>query len=122
MNMNAQEADKEVKQPVFTPAADIYEEKDSFTVLADMPGVEQKNIDISLEDNVLTVTGAQSSQDLDNYELMHRGYRTGIYKRSFSLASDVDDAKISAKINNGVLHLTLPKSEKAKPRKIIVES
>lgn len=120
--MNVQEQDKELKQAVFTPAADIYEEKDSFTVLADMPGVEQKNIDISIEDNVLTISGTQNSQEHDGYELLHRGYKTGLYKRSFSLASDIDHAKISAKMNNGVLRLTLPKSEKAKPRKIEIES
>jgi len=122
MNMMLHEAAKEINQPIFTPAADIYEEQDSFTVLADMPGVEQKNIDISIEDNVLSITGTQSSQDQEGYELLHRGYRTGLYKRSFTLASDIDHAKISAKMHDGVLRLILPKSEKAKPKKIKVES
>ncbi|OGV46735.1 MAG: hypothetical protein A2017_07115 [Lentisphaerae bacterium GWF2_44_16] len=111
-----------IDKAIFNPLADIYEEKDSVILLAEMPGVNEKNIDISVENNVLTITGIQDEEDFKGYELMHRSYNTGIYKRSFSMAGDIDSSNINAKISNGILRIVLPKMEKAKPKKITVQA
>lgn len=109
-------------RPVYIPAADIYEGEHDITVYADMPGVNDKNIDITLEDDVLTLIGHQNDEAPDNMELLYRGYRPGIYRRAFTLGVAIDREKIDAKIKNGVLALTLPKAEEAKPRKIKVST
>jgi HSP20 family molecular chaperone IbpA len=108
-------------RPVFVPATDIYENERSIFVVCDMPGVGDKGVDISLENNVLEITGHQTAESFDGYELLHRGYANGIYQRAFTISDAIDREKISAKIKNGVLHLELPKAEEAKPRKIKVK-
>lgn len=107
--------------PVFTPPADIFEEDDALLVVCDMPGVEQKNVTIDLDDDVLTITGHQLDQRPENSQLVYRGYNTGIYRRAFTLAADINREQIKARLVNGVLHITLPKAAEAKPRKIAVE-
>jgi HSP20 family molecular chaperone IbpA len=109
-------------RPVYVPSADIYEDGNAVTVYADMPGVNEKNVDITLEDDVLTIIGHQDAQGPDNMELVYQGYTPGIYRRSFTLGVAVDRKKISAKIKNGVLTLVLPKAAEAKPRKISVSA
>lgn len=108
--------------PVFTPAADIYENDDSLLVVCDMPGVEEKNVEIGLEDDVLTITGNQGEYHPENYQLVYQGYHTGIYRRAFTLTTGIDQEKIKARLSNGVLSITLPKSAAAKPRKIAIEA
>lgn len=123
-NTGLQNDDQKVEMtqdhPVYIPAADIFEDKHSITVYADMPGVNEKNVDITLEDDVLTLIGHQDNEAPENLELVYQGYTPGIYRRSFTLGVAVDRKKINAKINNGVLTLQLPKAEEAKPRKIAV--
>lgn len=109
-------------QPVFAPATDIYEKDDAVLVICDMPGVDEKHVDITLENGVLTITGQQDRTDPEGYSLLHREYRSGIFRRTFTVTADIDQDKIDAKISKGVLNLVLPKSEKAKPRKITVAS
>lgn len=125
-NTGIQNKDQKVEltkdQPVYIPTADIFEDKQSITVYADMPGVNEKNIDITLEDDVLTLTGHQDNKAPKDLELVYQGYTPGIFRRSFTLGVAVDREKISAKINNGVLSLELPKAEEAKPRKITVNA
>lgn len=107
-------------RPVYIPATDIYEGEHDITVYADMPGVNDKNVNITLEDDVLTLIGHQNDEAPTDMELLYRGYRPGIYRRTFTLGTAIDREKINAKIKNGVLTLTLPKAEEAKPRKITV--
>ena len=109
-------------RPVYVPASDIYEDKDAFTVYADMPGVNEKNVDITIEDDVLTIIGHQNTIGPDNMKLVYNGYHPGIFRRAFSLGVPVDQEKITAKITQGVLTLVLPKAELAKPRKIEVKA
>lgn len=106
--------------PVFAPDVDIYEKENAILVLCDMPGVDDKHIDITLENDVLTLTGYQGTAEPEGVTLLHRGYAQGIFQRSFTLSTEVDRDKIVARINQGVLQLTLPKAEEAKPRKITV--
>jgi HSP20 family molecular chaperone IbpA len=114
----------ELKQdkPVLTPSIDIFENEGGLTLYADMPGVDEKNIDITLEEDVLTIIGEQSEEKLEGYKLLYNGYRPGIYRRAFTLGIPVDRSKIKAVITNGVLTLQLPKAEAAKPRKIEVKA
>lgn len=105
---------------IITPPADIYDDGDAFVFKLNMPGVSEKNLDINVENNELSVRGRQDYQFPENMEILHEGWSLGTYARSFSLPSDVDTVKISAKLKNGVLTITVPKSEEAKPRKIKV--
>jgi HSP20 family protein len=120
---------KEVKQsagegtrpgPVFIPAVDILENELEIVVLADMPGVESKNVDIDLKDNQLTIIGRVDPVENDKEAHLYREFDWGDYYRQFSLSNVIDQAKITAKIEEGVLRLILPKIEKAKPQKIKV--
>jgi HSP20 family protein len=117
-NQSREVAELTHDRPVFVPATDIYEKDETIYVVCDMPGVDEKNIDVTLENDVLTLTGRQDDEVTEGLEILHQGYSTGIYKRSFTIADVIDREKIKAKINNGVLRIELPKSEKAKPRKI----
>ena len=113
---------EEDKRPVFSPVVDIYETNKDILITADMPGVEQSALDITFNDDILSLTGTQSEAVPEGFKLLHGGAKTGVFKRSFTILSDIDAEKISAKINNGVLWIVLPKSEKAQPRKIEVST
>ena len=107
---------------VFTPAVDIYETEREIVVLADMPGVRTEDISIDLKDNTLTLSGdPQTLETKDETDIL-REYRTGKYYRQFTLSEIIDQEKIEAKLNDGVLNLVLPKVEKATPRKIEVQT
>ncbi|NCC52851.1 MAG: Hsp20/alpha crystallin family protein [Spartobacteria bacterium] len=108
--------------PVFAPAADIYEKEDAILVVCDMPGVDDKHVDVTLDNDELTLTGYQHIEEPEGYELLHRGYAEGIFRRSFTLTSEINREKIEAKITNGILRLTLPKAEEVQPRKISVSA
>ena len=109
-------------QRVFIPATDIYEKDDAVLVVCDMPGVGSENVDVTLENRALTITGYKDGKEPQDYELRHRGYYSGVYRRTFTCSTDIDRANIKAKISNGVLELTLPKSEEAQPHTISVEA
>ncbi|OGV47750.1 MAG: hypothetical protein A2X49_11975 [Lentisphaerae bacterium GWF2_52_8] len=109
--------------PVFTPETDIIEDKDAITVMANMPGVDEKNVEISLESDVLSITGVQDCPvEKEGFTMLYQGYRTGVFKRQFSLLADIDASMIKAKIADGVLHVVLPKAERAKPQRIAVQA
>lgn len=107
---------------VFVPKVDIYETDDKVILLADMPGVAEDSIDITLEKNILTINGYLEETGLEGHSLAYREYREGDYERTFALSDEVDRGKIEATLKNGVLKLTLPKAEEAKTRKITVRS
>jgi HSP20 family protein len=108
--------------PYFTPLVDIYETDDSLVIVADMPGVNGKDVEIDLKDDVLTLQGKITPiQDKDATPLW-REYEEGHYYRQFILSEIVDQNRISAEMSNGVLRLTLPKVERAKPRRIEVKT
>ena len=104
------------------PAVDIKEAKDAYEVVADVPGVETKDIDVSLEDGVLTVKGERKSETNDEGEGFTTTERThGSFTRRFTLPDTADADNISAKMKYGVLKLHIPKKEKVLPKKISVE-
>jgi len=106
---------------VFSPAIDIFETEKEITLLADMPGVKASQLSIDLKESILSLTGdVEDPQGADEADLL-REYRTGRYFREFSLSQGVDQSRIDAELKDGVLHLRLPKVEKATPRKIAVK-
>jgi HSP20 family protein len=108
--------------PVYQPAVDIFETEHAITVLADMPGVKPEQLEIDLRDNVLTLTGRVTAPGGEKETDVLREYETGTFFRQFTLAETIDQAKIDARLSDGVLRLELPKLERAKPRQITVRS
>jgi len=108
--------DTRAHERYITPPVDIFETKDGLTVVGDLPGVEQKDLDVRVADGILTLQGrtahiAPGVPVQREYELLH-------FYRQFELPEEVDVEKIGAELKHGVLTLSLPKKEKAKPRKI----
>ncbi|HEY3320058.1 MAG TPA: Hsp20/alpha crystallin family protein [Planctomycetota bacterium] len=107
---------------VFMPRADICEIDDGIVVLADMPGVDEKTVDITLEKNVLTISGRVEVEEPKNHNLVYAEYEVGDYQRVFTLSDEIDRDGITAVVKNGVLRLVLPKAPQAKTRKIAVKA
>jgi len=105
------------EERVIVPAVDIFETENEFVLKADMPGVTREHLDITLDNNRLEINGAVPSEEGEN-SLKYREFRLHNYHRSFTVGENIDTQKIAAALENGVLTLTLPKSERAKPRKI----
>jgi len=105
------------------PAVDIKEEEDRFVIYADLPGVDPKDIEITMEQGVLTLKGERSEETKEEREGYKRVERvSGSFYRRFSLPDTADAERIEAEGKNGVLEITLPKLEKLQPRKITVKS
>ncbi len=105
------------------PAVDIKEEEDRFVIYADLPGVDPEDIEITMEQGVLTLKGERSEETTKEREGYKRVERVnGSFYRRFSLPDIADAERIEAKGKNGVLEITLPKQEKAKPKRITVKS
>ena len=106
----------------FIPRVDIYETKEAIFLIADMPGVDEKTVDIELEKNILTITGRVEDGISRDYNLIFSEYEAGDYERSFTLSDEIDRDKINATVKQGVLRLELPKAEKVKPKKIAIKA
>lgn len=102
-----------------TPLANIVESKDGYVLEAEMPGVGKDGLEITVENGELTIVGHRTAVEACGREL-YRESRTSDFRRSFELDPSIDTTKISAKIDQGVLTLRLPKTEAVKPRKIAV--
>jgi HSP20 family molecular chaperone IbpA len=107
---------------VFTPSVDIFENDKEIVLLADMPGVQAKALNIDLRDNTLTLDGGVEPFEAEGEEDVLIEYEVGKYYRQFSLSEVIDQGKIDAQLKDGVLRLTLPKVEKAAPRSITVQA
>jgi HSP20 family protein len=115
-------AEQTTPGPVFTPAVDIFETEKEITLLADMPGVKADDLTIDLRDNTLTLSADIEQIENPNEEDILAEYETGRYYRQFALGELINQEKIDAQLNDGVLRLSLPKVEKATPKKIAVRS
>ncbi|NIR29384.1 MAG: Hsp20/alpha crystallin family protein [Gammaproteobacteria bacterium] len=105
------------------PAVDIQEDADRYVIHADLPGVDSKDIDVTMENGMLTIKGErrfESEEERAGYKRVERAH--GSFYRRFSLPDTVAADKISARTNAGVLEVVIPKQEKVQPRKISVES
>src|SRR5581483_9547053 len=103
-----------------SPVVNIFETKDGYVLEAEIPGVTKKGLEITLEDNELTLTGRR---DLDSHpgNVLFKESARADFRRVFELDPAIDTSKISARIEQGLLTLTLPKSERVKPRRITVD-
>lgn len=106
----------------FVPRVDIYETKDAIFLIADMPGVDEKSVDVELEKNILTIAGRVDIGEMKDRTMVYSEYEIGDYERTFTLSDEIDHDKICATVKNGVLRLELPKAEKIKPKKIAIKA
>ncbi len=107
--------------PTFLPATDICETKHQILVVMDMPGVDKDSISINLEQQVLTVSAEARVQPEEDLTAEYAEYRVGSYERRFTLTELIDRDRIEAEYRDGVLRLTLPKAEQARPRQISIK-
>ena len=107
---------------VYSPLTDIMETADEILVRTDMPGVDEKCVDVTLEKNVLTIHAYPPEEVVENYSLVFGEYGVGGFERKFVVSQEVDREKIAAKVKNGVLTVHLPKAGPAKARKIEVRT
>ncbi len=119
-NISATERIRNVK--TFVPRVDIYENKEALYLIADMPGVDEKTVEIGLEKNLLTIIGRVENGRVKDATMMYSEYEIGDYERVFTLSDEIDRDKIVATVKNGVLRLELPKAEKVKPKKINIQA
>ncbi len=107
---------------VWSPAVDIKETEDAYLLRADLPGVDPKDIEVNMEKGVLTIKGERSTEATQEWDSYTRVERVGgSFYRRFSLPDTADREKITAKSNNGVLEVRIPKQEQVKPRRITVQ-
>lgn len=107
---------------MWTPRMDIYEDKESLKVYADLPGLTKKDVAINVEDNILTIKGERKFEEeekKDNYCRVERAY--GTFRRSFTLPNNVDTNAIKASMKDGTLTVTIAKKEEAKPKEVEIE-
>ncbi len=112
--------EKTVPARYYIPNTDIFESEDALTVVMEMPGVERKDIDIRLENDVLRVEGRIDFAKYEGMEPVYTEYNIGHYARAFTLSEKIDQDRISAELDDGVLTLTLKKAEAAMPRRITI--
>jgi HSP20 family molecular chaperone IbpA len=103
----------------YLPTTDIFETQQALTVVMEMPGVNQ-NVQVTVENDILSVNGRIDFSKYEGLQPVYTEYNVGHYARSFQLSSKIDQGKITADLKDGVITLTLPKAEEAKPRKITV--
>jgi len=109
----------EPERSYLAPDVDIYETEHGYTLEADMPGVTKGDLDVTLENNTLTIVGHRTEQ-VPNVTVLYRESRPASFRRMFELDPAIDPAKIRAQMNQGVLTLELPKAERVLPKKIAV--
>lgn len=109
----------ETPRLLFNPPIDIYETSTGLVLYADLPGVSTENLELEVQDNRLALFGKVPPENTE-FHTLHREYEIGDYLRSFILSDDVDHERISARLNNGVLRVELPRNEKTEPRRISI--
>jgi HSP20 family molecular chaperone IbpA len=106
----------------FLPTADIFETEEALAVVLEMPGVDRNNIDVNVDNGVLTIEGRIEFNKYEGLQPIYSEYNIGPFRRSFRISSQIDQDKIKAEMRDGVITLTLPKAEEAKPRRIEVRT
>jgi HSP20 family protein len=113
--------EKTVPGRFYVPYTDVYETEEALTVVMEMPGVDRKDVEIELKDDVLRVEGKIDLSKYGGMEPVYTEYNVGHFTRSFSLSDKVDQERIGAQLEDGVLTLTLPKIAEARPRRIALK-
>lgn len=111
-------AEAERPETVYIPTVDICEDANTFRILADVPGADQRSVNVTVGNGVLTVEAKGSIDPPAGYELVGQEYAVGRFRRDFTLSDQVDVEGIKARVSNGVLTITIPKREDVKARKI----
>ena len=119
LTRETREADRSQAEQFITPPASVTEVGDGYILEIEMPGVKKDGLEIAVENNELTIIGRRSVPAAEG-TLVHRESRPENFRRMFELDPSIDANKISAKIDQGLVSLTLPKAEHVKPRKIAV--
>lgn len=107
---------------VYVPKVDIYETKEVVVLIADLPGADERSVDVTIEKNILTITASVEPADGKNYRLVYSEFTPGDYQRSFTLSEEIDRDKVEAVIKNGVLRLVLPKLPQATAKKVAIKA
>jgi len=102
----------------YLPVTDIFETDQALTVVLEMPGVGKDAVEVSVDDDILTIDGRIDYSKYEGLQPVYTEYNVGHYTRSFQLSSKIEQGNISAELKDGVMTLVLPKAEKAKPRQI----
>ncbi|MFH2093428.1 MAG: Hsp20/alpha crystallin family protein [Pseudomonadota bacterium] len=103
-----------------SPRTNLYETGDHFEIRAEVPGLGKDQLNVKIQGNYLEITGTRSADTPEGYKIHKTERHTGSFSRSFTLPADVDSTKADANLKDGILYLTLPKSEAAKPKKIMI--
>jgi HSP20 family protein len=122
-NAGFNRGDNEMMRGAWSPSVDIYENKDSIVLEAELPGMRPEDVNIAIENNVLTIHGErkfEKKDDKDNFHRVERSY--GSFTRSFTLPPTVSAENVDAEFENGMLRLTMAKREEAKPRRIEIKA
>lgn len=109
-----------VNEPVYVPRVDVRENAEGFTVVADMPGVDEKSVEATVQNRVLTIEGWSRPEKPQGHEALGQEFGCGRFRRDFTLPDAVDAERIQARVKNGVLTVAIPKKEEVKARKIQV--
>ena len=116
----ARQEEKTIPGRYYVPAADIFETDEALTLMLEMPGVDRDNVDVQIENDVLRVEGKIDFSAYKEVEPVYTEYNVGHYTRAFTLSNKIDREAITARVEDGVLTLTLPKSKETLPRRIQV--
>lgn len=115
------QSEKTRPEKIFVPEVDISEKQDILLLQANMPGVTKDSVEINLHDNILKISGRIQPDEYEGLSPIYSEYNIGNYERTFELGDQIQQDKIEAKVENGVLNLILPKAEKSKPRTISIK-
>ena len=117
----AAKGEKTVPARYYVPATDIYETEEALTVVMEVPGVEREAIDVNIENDVLKVEAHIDFAKYEGLEPLYTEYNVGHFSRAFTLSNKIDQQRIGANVEDGVLTLTLPKAKEAQPRRIQIK-
>jgi len=107
----------------WAPPVDVFEKSDQLTFKAELPGVDREHLDVRVEDGVLTIQGERKQEaEVHDAEMYRRERVHGTFARSFTLPKNVDGTKVTATYKDGILEVTVPKSEAAKPKKVAIQA
>ena len=122
-NTTAAQAGNDVPQPFVVPPVDVYENENAITLLADLPGVTKEQLHVRVDgDNLVIEATATTAGGPANMELVYGELQCPSYRRQFTLSRELDTGRIEAQLRDGVLRLTIPKAEAARPRRIQVQA
>ena len=112
---------QERQQPHVVPPVDVYETESAITLLADLPGVPRENLQVRVDGDNLLLEATAALSGPENLQLVYGEAQWPTYRRQFTLSRELDTARIEAQLRDGVLRLTIPKAEEARPRRIQVQ-